>query len=147
MSLRGGGEIPKGGRAGRARSLGIWPRGGEIPRDLAPGGRDHGGTKSMRHRDTVNMYTENLTKLCRSSNWNHHTCCIPTEAWPITTSDILFAITRFVLYTMHIPINLRHKKNITKFQHGQNNISNSYEKSFTKQINQWSAISNYYKII
>ena len=26
----GGGEIPKGGRAGRARSLGIWPRGGEI---------------------------------------------------------------------------------------------------------------------
>ena len=26
-----GGEIPKGGRAGRARSLGIWPRGGEIP--------------------------------------------------------------------------------------------------------------------
>ena len=38
MSLGGGrgGEIPKGGRAGRARSLGIWPRGarlqgGEIP--------------------------------------------------------------------------------------------------------------------
>ena len=33
---RGGGEIPKGGRAGRTRSLGIWPRGarsrgGEIP--------------------------------------------------------------------------------------------------------------------
>ena len=28
----GGGEIPKGGRAGRARSQGIWP-----------GGRDHGG--------------------------------------------------------------------------------------------------------
>ena len=24
----GGGEIPKGGRAGRSRSLGIWPRGG-----------------------------------------------------------------------------------------------------------------------
>ena len=33
---RGGGEIHKGGRAGRARSLGIWPRGGEIPRELAP---------------------------------------------------------------------------------------------------------------
>ena len=37
MSLGGGGgggasEIPKEGRAGRARSLGIWP-----------GGRDHGG--------------------------------------------------------------------------------------------------------
>ena len=33
MSLgRGGGEIPKGGRAGRARFPGIWP-----------GGRDHGG--------------------------------------------------------------------------------------------------------
>ena len=38
MSLGGGGgcEIPKGERAGRARSLGIWPggarsRGGEIP--------------------------------------------------------------------------------------------------------------------
>ena len=44
MSLGGGGgEIPKGGRAGRARSLGIWPRGGEIPRDLAPGGEITGG--------------------------------------------------------------------------------------------------------
>ena len=44
MSLGGGGgEIPKGARAGRARSLGIWPRGREIPRDLAPGGRVHGG--------------------------------------------------------------------------------------------------------
>ena len=40
MSLGGGGgEIPKGGRAGRARSLGIWPTGGvKIPGDLAPGG-------------------------------------------------------------------------------------------------------------
>ena len=39
MSLAGGGrgEIPKGGRAGRARFLGIWPWGGEIPRVLAPG--------------------------------------------------------------------------------------------------------------
>ena len=43
----GGGEISEGGRAGRARFLGIWPR-GEIPRDLAPGGRDHGGAKSLR---------------------------------------------------------------------------------------------------
>ena len=43
MSLGGGGgEIPKGGRAGRARSLGIWP-GGEIPRDLVPGGKITGG--------------------------------------------------------------------------------------------------------
>ena len=34
MSLEGGrDEIPKGGHARRARSLGIWPR----------GGRDHGG--------------------------------------------------------------------------------------------------------
>ena len=33
MGGGGGSEIPKGGRAGRARSLGIWP----------PGGRDHGG--------------------------------------------------------------------------------------------------------
>ena len=42
MSLGGGGgEIPKGGCAGRVRSLGIWPGGGEISRDLAPGGRDH----------------------------------------------------------------------------------------------------------
>ena len=32
---RGGGEIPKGECAGRARSLGVWPRGG--------GGRDHVG--------------------------------------------------------------------------------------------------------
>ena len=41
MSLGGGGEIPKGGRAGRARSLGfLAPEGGgEIPRDLAPGGQ------------------------------------------------------------------------------------------------------------
>ena len=46
MSLGGGGEIPKGGRAGRARSLGIWPQGGEIPRDLAPEGRDHGGGRN-----------------------------------------------------------------------------------------------------
>ena len=48
----GGVEIPKGGRAGSARSLGIWPRGGgEIPRDLAPGGgRYHGGAKSLGHR-------------------------------------------------------------------------------------------------
>ena len=44
MSLggeRGGGggvgEIPKGGRAGRARSLGIWPRGGEITGGEIPG--------------------------------------------------------------------------------------------------------------
>ena len=41
MSLGGGSEIPKGGRAGRARSLGIWPR----------EGRDHGGAKSLGHRD------------------------------------------------------------------------------------------------
>ena len=34
---RGEGEIPKGGRAGRARSIGIWPRGG------GGGGQDHGG--------------------------------------------------------------------------------------------------------
>ena len=38
MLLGGGGEIPKGGRAGRARTLGIWPRGDDIPRDLATGG-------------------------------------------------------------------------------------------------------------
>ena len=37
MGGGGGGEIPKGGRAGKARFLGIWP-GGEIPRDLGPGG-------------------------------------------------------------------------------------------------------------
>ena len=40
MSLGGGGggEIPKGGRAGRARSLGIWPRGGgEITGGEIPG--------------------------------------------------------------------------------------------------------------
>ena len=50
MSLGGGGgEIPKGGRAGRARSLGIWP-GGEIPRDLVPGGKITGGAKSLGHR-------------------------------------------------------------------------------------------------
>ena len=77
-------------------------------------------------------YTENFTKWCRSSNWSHCKCCIPTAAWPITTSDILFAITRFVLYIVHVTINLRHKKN----------RSNCYEKLFTKQINQWSIISN-----
>ena len=42
MSLErgGGGEIPKGGRAGRARLAG---GGGEIPRDLARGGEITGG--------------------------------------------------------------------------------------------------------
>ena len=39
----GGGEIPKGGRAGRARSLGIWLRGGDIT------GR---GAKSLGHRES-----------------------------------------------------------------------------------------------
>ena len=45
----GGGEIPKEGRAGRARSLGIWPRGGEIPRELAPegGGDDFTGGRNL----------------------------------------------------------------------------------------------------
>ena len=38
MSLGGGGQIPKGGRAGRARSPGIWPRGVKFLWDLAPGG-------------------------------------------------------------------------------------------------------------
>ena len=43
MSLGEGGEIPKGGRAGRARFLGIWPWGGEIPIGFwLRGGRDHG---------------------------------------------------------------------------------------------------------
>ena len=57
MSLGGGGrgEIPKGGRAGRARFLGIWPWGGEVPRVLAPGrARSRcergGGAKSLGHR-------------------------------------------------------------------------------------------------
>ena len=51
MSL-GGVEIPKGGHAGRVRFQVIWPRGGEVPRDLAPGGRNHGGggAKSLGHR-------------------------------------------------------------------------------------------------
>ena len=45
MSLGGGrDEIPKGGRAGRARSLGIWPRGAEI----TEGG---GAAKSLGHLD------------------------------------------------------------------------------------------------
>ena len=43
----GGGEIPKGGgRAGRARPLGIWPRGREIPRDLARGGGEITGEQN-----------------------------------------------------------------------------------------------------
>ena len=46
----GGGEIPKGGCAGRARSLGIWPPGGRDPWGFGPGGRDHGGAKSLGHR-------------------------------------------------------------------------------------------------
>ena len=68
VSLGGeGGEIPKGGRAGRARSLGIWPPGGARslgiwPRGGArslgiwpPGGRDHGGgAKSLGHRVKTN---------------------------------------------------------------------------------------------
>ena len=33
----GGGEIPKGGRAGRARSLGIWPRGAKSRGAKSPG--------------------------------------------------------------------------------------------------------------
>ena len=40
---RGWGEIPKGGRAGRARSLGLWPRGGRSQGIWPPGGRVHGG--------------------------------------------------------------------------------------------------------
>ena len=43
----GGGEIPKGGRAGRARFLGIWPPGGARSLGIWPrGGRDHGGRNS-----------------------------------------------------------------------------------------------------
>ena len=48
MSLGGGGggggaRSLKGERAERSRFLGIWPPGDEIPRDLAPVVRDHGG--------------------------------------------------------------------------------------------------------
>ena len=52
----GEGEIPKdggggGGGAGRARSQGIWPRGVEIPSDLAPGGKEiTEGAKPPGHR-------------------------------------------------------------------------------------------------
>ena len=69
MSLGGeGGEIPKGGRAGRGEiPRDLAPRGGEIPRDLAPGGGEipgdlapggarsrGGGAKSLGHRVKTN---------------------------------------------------------------------------------------------
>ena len=46
-----GGEIPKGERAERTRSLGIWPReGGVRSLGICTGGRDHGGgAKSLGH--------------------------------------------------------------------------------------------------
>ena len=47
----GGGEIPKGRRLRRARSLEIWPRGGgggDIPWGFGPGGSEiTGGAKSL----------------------------------------------------------------------------------------------------
>ena len=49
MSL-GGDEITKGGRAGRAGFLEIWPWEGEIPWDLTPGARSRGEAKSLGHR-------------------------------------------------------------------------------------------------
>ena len=57
MSLGGGGggEIPKGGRAGRARSLGIWPQGGEIPRDLAPGGPNPWDTGKVKFQQPPSL--------------------------------------------------------------------------------------------
>ena len=77
----GGGEIPKGGRAGRARSgLGIWPRGDEVPRDLAPVGTRSlgiwprggeitggGGAKSLGHRNE-RVDCRCIKYLCRNSD-------------------------------------------------------------------------------
>ena len=52
MSLGGGGEIPKEGRAGRAKSLGIWPRGGgEVTRGRNPW--DTGNGQNEIVSDTV----------------------------------------------------------------------------------------------
>ena len=52
MGGGGGGEIPKGGRAERSRSLGIWPRGGgKRSLGIWPWGRlrSRGGAKSLGH--------------------------------------------------------------------------------------------------
>ena len=82
MSLGRGGEIPKGGCAGRARSLGIWP-GGQDPQGFGPGGRDHGGgAKSLEHRpvncgvflnQSLRFLKRNLIKVkkCIISSFNH----------------------------------------------------------------------------
>ena len=52
MSLGGGGgtRSVKGGAQGGRDHQRFGPGGDEIPRDLAPGGRDHGGAKSLGHR-------------------------------------------------------------------------------------------------
>ena len=69
----GGGEIPKGGRAGRARSLGIWPRGGEIPRDLAPGGEITGGGGEIpgTPEKRSSHILENIWNFVTPSSRNH----------------------------------------------------------------------------
>ena len=47
----------------RVENLGIWPRGrGEMPRDLARGGRDHGGPKSLGHRYEVSQRVNSCSK-------------------------------------------------------------------------------------
>ena len=50
----GGGEIPKGGRAGRARSLGIWPRGDKI---TGGGGGEIPGTPGNAKASLSSIYS------------------------------------------------------------------------------------------
>ena len=52
----GVGEIPKGGRAGRARSLGIWPRGARSR-----------GAKSLGHRKTTHPLVKLVKPECQES--------------------------------------------------------------------------------
>ena len=84
MSLGGGGrEIPKRGRAGRARSQGIWPRGGgEIPRDLAPGGEITGGR---------NPWDTGLNELLRRKTLVHKfMVCFGNNIHPFLTNKNCF---------------------------------------------------------
>ena len=79
----GGGEIPKGGRAGRARSLGIWPRGGEI----TGGGRSSKECKFYKEphlSDNVYSYQGRASRRAffyvRNPNYSEHS--VPTILIP-----------------------------------------------------------------
>ena len=67
--LLGGDEITKGGRAGGARFLEIWPWEGEIPWDLTPGGEITGGGEIPGTTDSPVHTITNCLRIQKFTLW------------------------------------------------------------------------------